>query len=217
MYLPGLDQYLNSLWQRWQIRGARPEAQSILQGQGWLLLLCLRAKVTAWILFLLFGGMLVGVLVMQVLAPQPQRVFLLLAIACAAFAALAVYYLVFVYWYRVILDEQGLTLHRFLLPPRRLDWRDISAFSFAKRDELLKLRGQDGRTIALYLSLNGLSAIRRCLAAFTPATAILTSWSEADPALLADVPSWRCDEMDLEDDPFAPLGTWETGAVEDET
>src|SRR5205823_2194840 len=113
MYLPAVDQYLVSLWQRWQMRGARPAAQASVQGTGWLLTLCFRAKLTAWLIFLLFAGLLAGVLVMQAIAPQPRRVFLLEAIGFSVFSAMGSYYLLFAYWYRVLLDEQGLALHRF--------------------------------------------------------------------------------------------------------
>jgi hypothetical protein len=27
--------------------------------------------------------------------------------------------------------------------------------------------------------------------------------------MIERVPAWRCDDMDLEDDPFAPLGSWQ--------
>src|SRR5207253_4034891 len=178
--LAGVEQYLTSLWQRWQIRGARPAAQTALQGEGWLLTLCFRAKLTAWLIFLLFAGLLAGVLVMQAFAPQPRRVFLLEAIGFSVFAAMGGYYVLFACWYRVLLDEQGLALRRFLLPTRRIAWQEIVAFSYTKGDELLKVRAQNGQTISLYLSLHGLSAVRRCLAAFTPSGTIMASWSASD-------------------------------------
>ena len=214
MSIPIVDQYLASLWQRWQIRGGRPAAQAAFQGEGWLLTLCFRAKLTAWLIFLLFAGPLAGVLVVQAFAPQPRRVFLFEGIASSVFAAMASYYLVFVYWYRVLLDEQGFALRRFLLPTRRIAWQDIVKFSYTKGDELLKLRAQNGQTISLYLSLHGLSAVRRCLAAFTPTGTIMASWSASDPALMKDVPSWRCSDMDLEDNPFDPLGTSDAGSAD---
>ena len=108
MYIPGVDQYLASLWQHWQMRGARPAAQAPLQGEGWLLTLCFRAKLSAWLIFLPFAGVLAGVLVVQEFAPQPQDVFLFEAIASSVFSAMGGCYLLFVYWYRVLLDEQGL-------------------------------------------------------------------------------------------------------------
>ncbi len=212
--LAGVEQYLAFLWQRWQIRGARPAAQRPPQGGGWLLTLCFRAKLTAWLIFLLFAGLLAEVLVMQAFAPQPRRVFLLEAIAFSVFSAMGGYYLLFAYWYRVLLDEQGLELRRFLLPTRRIPWQDIVEFSHTKGDELLKLRAQNGQTISLYLSVHGLSAIRRCLAVLTPTSNIIASWSASDPALMEDVPSWRCSDMDLEDDPFDPLGTSDAGSAD---
>lgn len=205
----GLEHCLGQLWQRWQNAGARPEAEPLVRREGWLLTLCFRAKLTAWLIFLLFAGLLAGVLVMQAVAPQRQRVFVLEVIGFVVFSAMALYYVVFTHWYRVELDEQGLALTRFLLPTRRLGWTDVVGFEYTPGDELLKLRSQDGRRVGLYLSLNGLSAVRRCLAAFTPLSATLSSWNAADPALMQHVRSWRCHQMDLEDSPFDPLGNWD--------
>jgi len=209
MHVPGLAQSLAQLWQRWQMHGARSDAQPLLDREGWLLTLCFRAKLTAWMIFLLFAGLLTGVLIAQVVAPQPRRVFLLEAVGFSVFSAMAGYYLVFVYRYRVELDERGLALSRFLVPTRCICWEDVVAFDFKQGDELLKLRSRDGRKVSLYLSLHGLSAVRRCLAAFTPLDTTLSSWATSDQALMEHVQSWRCHEMDLEDSPLDPLGTWD--------
>ena len=161
---------------------------------------------TAWLLFVLFCGLLVGVLVNQAIAPQPQRTFLFEAICFSVFSAMAGYHLIFVYWYRVKLDEGGLELCRFLLPARHIDWEAVAAFDYKYGDEMLKLRSHNGQKVSLYLSLHGLSAVRRCLRAFVPLSTTIASWTTSDPALMEHVPSWRCDEMDLEDNPFDPLG-----------
>jgi hypothetical protein len=209
MSIPGLEHYLGQLWQRWQLRGACPDAEPAVRREGWLLRLCFRARVSAWLIFLLFTGLLTAVLICQAVSPQPRRVFLLETACFSAFSAMGAYYLAFVYWYQVELDEAGLTLSRFLVPTRRILWEDIVAFDFKQGDELLKLRSRDGHVVSLYLALHGLSAIRRCLAAFTPLSTTQTSWATTDQVLMEHVPSWRCHEMDLEDNPFDPLGTWQ--------
>ncbi len=87
-------------------------------------------------------------------------------------------------------------------------WRDIRAFRIATDHDSVILVDGAGKKIGLYGSLNGLSGVRRCLAAFTPLSQVAPeSWSVHDPSLLQHIPSWRCDEFDLEDDPFSPLGT----------
>lgn len=212
MTAPGLEHFLARLWQSWQFRGAQPEAQPLFDREGWSLSLCFRARLSAWLIFLLFAGGFVAVFSQQ--AVQPQRKFVLLAVGYSVFMAMAGYYLIFVYWHRVLLDEEGISLFRFLVPTRHLRWDEIVEFDYKDGDELLKLKSRSGKKISLYLSLHGLSAIRRCLAAFSSSSEITPSWSTADSCLMRNVPSWRCDDLDLEDNPFDPLGTWKTGTIE---
>lgn len=168
-----------------------------------------RARVTAWLIFLLFGGLLLATVVMQVVAPQPPRQFGFLPVGFTVFTLLATYYLIFAFWYRVELTEEELSLHRLLLPTRRIAWREIAAFRLEPDYETLTLHSASGTKVAIYASLNGLSAVRRCLAAFTPLSQTSDSWATADPTLIDSLPAWRCHELDLEDNPFAPLGSWQ--------
>jgi hypothetical protein len=213
MYAPGLEQFVSKLWQRWQIRGARPDALPMLDREGWVLTLCFRAKSSAWLILLLFGGLLTAVLVTQGVAPQKHRDFLIETIVFAVFSTVSAFYVLFVHWYRVELNEEGLELYRLCVPTRQMSWVDVVAFDYTPGDELLKLRDRNGKIISLYLSLNGLSSVRRCLAAFTPVSNIVSSWDKSDHALMQDVPSWRCDPMDLEDNPFDPLKISEGGSI----
>ena len=50
-------------------------------------------------------------------------------------------------------------------------------------------------------------AVRRCLAVYALFTKTEHSWATADPVLMAQAPAWRCDDLDFEDDVFAPLGS----------
>jgi len=206
MYIPALDHFLASAWTRWQIRGARPAAEPLVERDGWLLRLCGRARLTAWICFLLFAGGLVAVFTLQLVAPQPQRQFIIIAACYIVLALFATGFLVFVYWYRVTLDRDELVLVRFLVPRRRIRWDDVIEFQFAPGDELLKIRSRTGQTVAVYVSLHGLSAIRRCLWNLAPRSAtLINSWIAADPVLTSLVPSWHCKEASLASDPFQPL------------
>src|SRR4051812_31317564 len=125
-----MNQYLVQLLQRWQMRGARPDAEPLFGRTGWLLTLCFRARLNAWLICFLFFGFLAAVLILQVVAPQPRRTFLLETTAFAVFSTMAGYYLVYVYWYRVEVDEQGVYLYRFLLPSRHIRWGDVVGFDY---------------------------------------------------------------------------------------
>ena len=201
-----MDQYLNQLWQKWQRNGALPHAQPLVYKDGWSLTLCFRARVTAWMIFLLFAAGFVGVLLLQKHDPMPQRNFALLLAGYAAFASLAAYYLGFVYWYQVTVDESGIELRRLLIPTRRMAWSDIERFEYAANFETLNFFDREKRKIGLYLSLHGLSAVRRSLVTFGLVRRELEdSWTSCDRLLLDDVPSWRCTDQELRGDPFAPL------------
>ena len=203
MHIPGLNRYLASAWTRWQIRGARPAAQSLVVRDGWVLRPCWRARLAAWICFLLFGGGLAGVFALQLMRPLPQQQFILLTGCYILLALLATGYLIFIYWYRVTVDRDELVLVRFLSPTRRIRWEEVVEFQFAPGDELLKLHSKTGQTVAVYTSLHGLSAIRRCLWNLPPKSAtLINSWITSDPVLNDCVPAWRCADAILADDPF---------------
>lgn len=79
------------------------------------------------------------------------------------------------------------------------------SFDYQTGDELFKVHAEDDTKISLYLTLNGLSAIRRCLEILTPRESLIASWALADIASMTDVPAWRCAEQDLAGNPFDPL------------
>ena len=92
-----MEQLLNQLWQTWQYNGASPQAQPLVHRPGWTLTLCFRARVTAWILFLMFVGGFDGVLILQANDPMPQRKFMVLLVGYSVIASLGCYYLGFVF------------------------------------------------------------------------------------------------------------------------
>ena len=206
MNAPGLEHYLAQKWQQWQVRGASNVAEPLVFREGWSLKLCWRAKLSAWIIFTMFSGGFVGVFLLQKFDPMPPREFWFLVIGYSVFASFATYYLLFAHCYRVTVDETGIELKRFLIPTRRLDWSEITVVQYNHGDETLKLTTPDGKKLGLYLALIGLSAVRRCLAAFVPrCPAFVTSFATSDKMMLEDVPSWRCSDKDLEDNPLSPL------------
>jgi hypothetical protein len=216
-----LEHFLTQLVLGWARRGATNVAIADPAGEGWTLRLCGRAKFLAWLWWLMFTSGLVGVLALQAVDPQPQRQFVFLLTAYSLLVLFAWYYLAFALWYRVRCNDERIELRRFLLPTRRMAWREMRSFRIAADHDSVTLVDQSKRKIGLYGSLNGLSAVRRCLAAFTQASEVsLDSWSVQDALLVEHIPSWRCDPFDLEDDPFDPLGTWRSSvapdAVEDE-
>ena len=201
-----MEQLLNQLWQTWQYNGASPQAQPLVHRPGWTLTLCFRARVTAWILFLMFVGGFVGVLILQAHDPMPQRKFMVLLVGYSVIASLGCYYLGFVYWYRVTVDEAGIELRRLLVWTKHIAWQDVVRFDYQSGNETMRIHSADGRKLGLYLSLHGLSAVRRCLAVLVPRSESLEeSWIDPDTLLMQDVPSWRCSDQETEGDPFAPL------------
>jgi len=216
MHVVGVEQFLLPLWNAWVLRGGRPDAIPMDNGEGWLLTLNGRAKFGAWVFLPMFVTGLAAVIVLQMNHALNPREFWPMLIAYSAFTALYLYYLVFCYWYRVELTEDALVLRRFLIPTRTVRWRDIVGFQYVPGDETLKFQSESGVQFGIYLSLNGLSAVRRCLAAFTPLSQTGDSWAITDPAMMERVPAWRCDEMDLEDSPFTTLGSWREAVFEEE-
>jgi hypothetical protein len=107
--------------------------------------------------------------------------------------------------YRLELDATGLKLSRFMTRTKQINWGNVGGTEFSPGDELLKIYSYDGEKISIYLSLNGLSAVRRCLAAFAPECLQNSRSIRADGALLRHVPAWRCGMMDLQGNPFEPL------------
>lgn len=205
-----LEHFLTRFVLGWARRGTTNAAIADPPGEGWTLRLCGRAKFLAWLWWLMFTSGLVGVLALQAVDPQPQRQFVFLLAVYTLLVLFAWYYLAFALWYRVRCDDAYIELRRFLLPTRRMAWREIRSFRIATDHDSVILVDQAKRKIGLYGSLNGLSAVRRCLAAFTRASEVsLDSWGVQDALLIQHIPSWRCDPFDLEDDPFDPLGTWE--------
>ena len=201
-----MEYFLNQLWQTWQRNGASPQAEPLVHKPGWALYLCFRARVTAWIIFLMFVGGFVGVLLLQANAPLPQRKFVFMMGAYSLLASLGCYYLGFVYWYRVTVDEYEIKLRRLLLTTKSIEWQDVIRFDYQTGNETMQIYAADGRKIGLYLSLHGLSAVRRCLAVLVPNSEPLEeSWIDPDTLLMQDVPSWRCSDQEIEGDPFEPL------------
>lgn len=199
-----MNQYLSNLWLQWQCRGASPAAQPLDDRNGWRLTLCRRAKLSAVLILLLFVTGLVGLIGLQ--AKQPIPDFALLLGGYLILVISAGLYLIFVYWYTVVLDPLGLTLYRFLAPTIHLDWEEIISFDFQEGDELLKLSASSGKKVSLYLSLNGLSAVRRCLGKLAAPSRMINSWLLVDGRLAQHVPSWRCHPLDLsQTNPFDPL------------
>lgn len=211
----GLEHLLRQVWNAWILRGGRPHAEPHAGGQGWVLRLCGRARFTAWWIFLLFTGLLAATIILQRVAPMPPREFWLMVVGFALFALFATYYLIFAHRYRVVLTDQELTLERFLMRPRRIAWQAIVSFTFAPGGDVVRFQTDTGQKLGIYASLNGLSAVRRCLAAYGNLARTEQSWSTIDPLLMQHAPAWRCDDMDLEDDPFAPLGAWKSVRFED--
>ena len=80
----------------------------------------------------------------------------------------------------------------------------------------MSFQTDSGKKLGIYTSLNGLSAVRRCLAAFGSLAKTEYSWKRVDPLMMEHVPAWCCDDMDFEDDPFAPLGSWKSVRFEHE-
>lgn len=212
MYVPGLEQYLTRLWNRWTYRGGRSSAIPWPAGDGWLLCLSRRARLSSWLIFLMFFAGLVGVFALQAGGGGwPQRQFLLLLIGYLCLVVLALYYLFFAHWYCVMLDEDGLKLRRFLVPTRSMRWDEVAEFQYADGDETIKIVSASGRKIAIYASLDGLSALRRCLnrcclpESGVQRAGLAKSWATVDPLLCQELPGWRCENWVFEHDPFAVL------------
>ena len=194
-----MEYFLNQVWQRWQVNGARSQAEPLLFKNGWSLSLCFRARVTALVIFLMFGGGLVGVLLLQRHDPLPQQRFLFLLLAYLAIASFAAYYLGFVFRYRVIVDEGGIELRRLFLLTRRFAWEDVARFEYAEGDETIRIHSHDGKKMGLYLSLHGLSVVRRCLFVAVPNS---QARAICDQLLVKNVPSWNCDDGLIGNSPF---------------
>jgi len=140
-----VEYFLKQVWQQWQVNGARSEAEPLLFKNGWSLSLCFRARVTALVIVLVFGGGLVGVLLLQWHEPLPQQGFLFLLLAYLAIASFAAYYLGFVFRYRVIVDEGGIVLRRLFFLTRRFAWDDVARFEYAEGDETVRIHSHDGK------------------------------------------------------------------------
>ena len=202
--------------QQWIISGASPVAQRLHDREGWLLSLCWRAKLSALTSSLMLLVANVGLVVLQIYWPEPLNAKRIAVFACIpVMIPLVIVIAIFMFYYRVELDSRGLTLIRFLTRPQQVDWCDVCYINFQPGDELLKIHSQDGRKISIYLSLNGLSAIRRCLAAYAPCGLDYIYSIQSDKDLLKAVPSWRCSKLDLQGSPFDPLsnpGDWSIDA-----
>ncbi len=198
--------------QQWIIWGASPVAQRLNDREGWLLSLCWRAKLSALTTCLMILVANIGLVILQLQWPEPWDAKRIAVFACIpVMIPLVIVGAIFMFYYRVELDSRGLTLIRFLTKPQQVDWCDVCYINFQPGDELLKIYAQDGRKISIYLSLNGLSAIRRCLAAYAPGGLDYIYSIQSDQGLLKAVPSWRCSKLDLQGSPFDPLsnlGDW---------
>lgn len=200
-----MEHALTMLVQAWVRRGARNVAIPINDGRGWELRLCWRAHLLAWIFSAMFTTGLVGAIL---LAPGQRGGWWLVA-AYVGFVAVYQYYVGYVTRYRVQVDEQGMKLFRFLIRTRELAWSDVTDFSLDGDEETVRFKVTTGKPLVIYSSLNGLSAIRRCLAWFAIRHQLNpNAWSYNDVILYEKLPSWRCDANDLETDPFLPLGAW---------
>jgi len=209
-----MEHFLAMLVQAWIRRGATNAAISINHGRAWELRLCWRAKLIAWIGAAMFTTGLFG----AVLLAQGRKGGWLLVCGYVCFVLLFQYYVGFVTRYRVHVDETGIRLYRFLLRTRAVKWSDVTDFSLDGDEDTVRFKVRTGKPLVIYSSLNGLSAVRRCLAAFT--TLQLTAphaWTHNDQVLCEKIPSWRCDPEDLEDDPFRPLGSWREVHFEEST
>lgn len=201
-----MEQFFVGVWNRWLNRGGVCEAQPLRDGEGCVLRLNWRAKLGAWIFGFMFAAGFVGVLLLQVFDPQPPAQFRFLLGGYSLFVLMAVYFFGFVYSYRVEVTREGLMLYRFLISTRRLFWSDVNAFRFDPDGDAIQLLTDDGKKMGVYSSLNGLSAIRRCLAVFGRPEVLAASWSSDDAQIMVNVNAWRCSEADLQTPPFgAPL------------
>ena len=147
-------------------------------------------------------------MLLQKFAPMPPREFGFLIVAYSGFASFATYYLLFAHWYRVTVDETGIELKRFLIPTRRLEWSEITVVQYNHGDETLKLTTPDGKKLGAVSDADWTFCSPSRSRHFRPSLpAFMTSFATSDTLMLEDVPSWRCSDKDLEDNPFSPLGT----------
>lgn len=204
-----MEHFLAAVLEAWVKRGVTNEARSILGGQGWELRFCFRFRLIVWVAAAIFSVLLIAAT--SIVGRHPDGWKLVAGFLTAA--CLCQYYVAYITRYRVVVDEVGLRLHRMLMSTREIAWSDVSGFGLTRDEASVRLVLNNGKTLDLRTALNGLSAVRRCLAAFTTAHDITPLvWSRNDAILCEKLPSWRCDPEDLEGDPFSPLGLWKTAS-----
>lgn len=203
-----MKQYLSRKMQRWILRGADRNAQRLPGAEGWRLTICFRARVVLTFFSLSLTIVFVTLIARQILQPEPWTWRMVVVFISAPICVpLFIYCGFLMFLYRVDLDSDRLTLYRFLLRPVHINWSEVTRIVFSPFDETLKLDARDGSRVGIYLTLNGLSAVRRCLTTFAPASLFHPDSMLANEALLQIVPAWHCSQADLEGNPFDPLSS----------
>lgn len=201
-----LQRYLTQRVIRWQLRGARPEADPMDFETGWILRLNPRARVASWACLLVFVGFtILGAITLRD-DPFSKR-----ALPIYFFGALSIfgaYYVLFAWTYRVELRPESFSLQRFLLPTRTMEWGNVTGIQCTELDHVLKIEQSKGSPIGIYLTLNGLSEFRRCLQHLAPTpvgascSANATFCGDTGMSLEEECPAWNCSEEELRRPPF---------------
>lgn len=189
---------------KWKSRGATPVAVQLVDRPGWVLTICGREKWALFLLSVVFSLAGIVCVILLLIPPFKFDSFTLAAFVYFFLWFASVSYYRYISRLQVTLDEDGITVPQYLSPDETMRWADIASFEYSPKGESLDLHAIDGRTISLYLSLNGLSAVRRCIAAFSSVEMTRTSWEEVDHLLMTNVPSWWCDTSLLGNNPFDP-------------
>ncbi len=197
------DHDLQQAFLKWQYRGARPDAELMIRTQGCVLRMCTRMRAFSIVfLSVLSVGAALAMSDGMVGFQSGSIKWFVARCSFPVVILIVIYYVPYTFLYRIELDVNGIKLFRFLMKPVELTWREVKGFRFAHGDELLKIDSTDGRTMKFYPGLNGLSAVRRCLALLVPQEQLAESWKNVDPIMMELFPAWRCSDEEMKRLPF---------------
>lgn len=197
------DHDLQQALMKWQYRGARPDADLMNREQGCILRLCTRMRALSIVFLSVFSVGSALAIVQGLISFHPRSIkWSVVSYFWPVCMSYVIYYVPYTFLYRVELDVNGIKLFRFLMRPVELSWREVKGFRFEHGDELLKIDSTDGRTMKFYPGLNGLSAVRRCLALLVPQEQLAESWKNVDPIMNELFPAWRCSDEEMKRLPF---------------